>query len=1186
MTSRQLLLEDLRYYWRMNLAVVLGVVAATAAIGGALIVGDSVRASLTRMSLDRLGGVDFALTGQRFFREELAVQLGAANVGGATRVAPAIVLSGSLSRKQRAPGAAAPTVTRAGHVNIYGVDDRFWGLTTRGGLSPPEGTAIVLNTRASEALGAAVGDDVSLIVELPAAIPRDALLGDRNETVTELVLKVSGIADEHTTQGRFGLNPSQQLPLNAFVSLSTMQERLGLARVRASQRNPVEKPARINALFAGSDSPQSEQRQADGHAHAAADALTQVIGKSATLADLSLRIVRNEEHGYFSLESGQMILDQTVADAAQRVAREMGLTTSPVLVYLVNEIWNAADPAAYSMYAIAAGIEFTDQPPFGPFDFAEPPQGALGPDEIVVNDWLATDLKVDAGDEVRVRYHVVGDRGDLPEEELAFRVAGIVKLAGPADDRGFTPEVPGITDVESFDQWRQPFPLKLDRVTPRDDQYWDPDNPEQKAYRATPKIFLSLAVAQDLWRSRYGELTSLRFAPAQDEALPSGSRLNDVAQQFERELLDALDAKSTGLIFQPVKAQGVAAAQGTTDFAGLFVGFSFFLILAAAILIGLLFRLRIERRMSQIGLLNAVGLSPGQVRRLFLVEGAVLTVLGGLLGLAAAYGYAGLMIHGLKTWWIGAIGTKFLFLSASPQSLAIGFCGAAVVALVAIWWGLRSARQLSTRELLSGATEPADTRERVARRGRAAWWTTAVAGGLAALLLLASFVAPGFGSEAFGGISWKTFTFFVVGMAALVASLSGLAGWLNADRAAAVRGSGLVALGRLGARNAARNRGRSVLTASLIASATFVIVAIAAGHRNPAAEAPDPHSGNGGYTFVAEASVPLLYDLNTPAGRAKLGIEADATGNDSVLMESFHVSPFRVKPGENASCLNLYRTQLPTILGVPQDVIAGMTKGERFKFADTKAEQPWELLNQDLPEGRIPVLGDLNTLQYSLHIGIGGTLDVPQTGSTLEVAGQFDGSVFQGVLLISEANFQALFPEQVGFQYFLIEVDPRHAQEVAELLETELSDYGFDVDRVSDRLADFLAVQNTYLSTFQALGGLGLLLGTLGLATVMLRNVLERRGELALLRAVGFVNSSIALLVLWENACLMLWGLAAGTVSALLAMLPHLSTTGVDVPWRGLWLMLGSVAVVGMLAALAAVREAVRTPIITTLRGE
>jgi hypothetical protein len=215
MTPGRLLLQSLRHYWRTNLAVLLGVVAATAVIGGALIVGDSVRASLTRMSLDRLGRVDYALTGPRFFREELVQDLGETGVD----VAPAIVLAGSLSRESKTPGEHTRSVTRAGHVDIYAVDDRFWNLTAHGPLALPAGTSIVLNTRSAEALGAGVGDEVSLIVELPAAIPRDALLGDRNETVTELVLTVSGIADETTTQGRFGLNPSQQLPLNAFVSL-------------------------------------------------------------------------------------------------------------------------------------------------------------------------------------------------------------------------------------------------------------------------------------------------------------------------------------------------------------------------------------------------------------------------------------------------------------------------------------------------------------------------------------------------------------------------------------------------------------------------------------------------------------------------------------------------------------------------------------------------------------------------------------------------------------------------------------------------------------------------------------------------------------------------------------------------------------------------------------------------------
>jgi ABC-type antimicrobial peptide transport system permease subunit len=309
--------------------------------------------------------------------------------------------------------------------------------------------------------------------------------------------------------------------------------------------------------------------------------------------------------------------------------------------------------------------------------------------------------------------------------------------------------------------------------------------------------------------------------------------------------------------------------------------------------------------------------------------------------------------------------------------------------------------------------------------------------------------------------------------------------------------------------------------------------------------------------------------------------------------------PFRRQPGENASCLNIYQTQLPTILGVPQRQI------ERggFKFIGAVRDNPWTVLNDEITNGEIPVLGDMNTLMYSLHKAVGTTIEVPdekvpgsEENYKLKIAGMFDGSVFQGVLLMSEENFLKLYPDREGYQYFLVgdrryEQDPRQltsaeARRLSDLLESGLVDYGFDAEPVVDRLANFLAVQNTYLSTFQTLGGLGLLLGTLGLATVMLRNVLERRPELALLRAVGFRNGHLALLVLLENAFLLLWGLVAGTVSALLAMTPHLLTIGADVPWASGGLILGSVFVVGMLAAFLAVRAAIRTPILASLRSE
>ena len=175
------------------------------------------------------------------------------------------------------------------------------------------------------------------------------------------------------------------------------------------------------------------------------------------------------------------------------------------------------------------------------------------------------------------------------------------------------------------------------------------------------------------------------------------------------------------------------------------------------------------------------------------------------------------------------------------------------------------------------------------------------------------------------GLSWAVVAFFVVGIAMLTASLTLLAWLLETGRGFDVRGSGLSGTTRLGMRNAARSRMRSVLTVGLIASATFVIVAVAAGHRNPAVESPDINSGNGGFTLVAESSTPINYDLNTPAGREKVGLTGQGNSAEAKrrreLLDKMKVMPFRVKPGENASCLNLYQTQLPTVLGATEAMI-------------------------------------------------------------------------------------------------------------------------------------------------------------------------------------------------------------------------------------------------------------------------
>lgn len=1175
LNSRTLLARSLAYYWPSHIALALGLLVGTAVIAGALIVGDSVRYSLNRLTLLRLGKVDHLLTGPRFFREELSAdlqqQLEAKN--NPLIVAPALIFSAGLQRTDD----KTDQTTRANRVNFYGIDSRLWDFLDHHDLPPPVDQEIYLNRRTAAQLNALPGDEIVVSVALPSAVPRDSLLGKKDSTTTQIPFTVKQILPDDWGASRFGIRADQQTPLLAFVPLLTLQTSLDLEQERPSRENPQGSYARVNSLLVAASDPQSQSPEV------AAD-LTEDLRQTLQLRDLDLRLVPQPLYNYLAFESPRMILEPSLVDLGEQTAKSSRLSTDEVLVYLANRLQNpklgpaekSSAPSeephqGYSMYSTVAGLDLSLDHPFTTDDFeGTPPTFPLQPRDILINEWLAADLKVQVGEEIDLSYFTVGSRGELPEQTEKFTVRGILKLDGKRpSDRGLVPAVKGITDAKRLADWDQPFEMRFDLITQRDEEYWD-------KYKATPKAFVPLATAQDLWKSRYGNVTSLLLTP------PAGESLDQLLPTLERDLLQQAPLEQLGLQFQPLKAQGLAASAGTTDFSGLFFGFSLFLIVAASILVGLLFRLGLERRTSEIGLWLAVGSTPRAVGRLFFTENLFVLLIGGLLGCLAAVGYARLMIYGLTTWWVGAIRTTELQLVVTPQALIVGFLITFIIGVSTIYLGLRRNQLLSLRGLLAGATLPELSPEKQRRKNRRSLLIALAAFGLAAFLLIANLVHLLPSAQAFGGLSWNTVTFFLAGFLLLIGSQNLLAAFIASDRLVAVRGSGAAALRRLGLRNAARNRSRTTQTVGLISTATFMIVAVAAGQRNPSVELPDKNSGNGGFTLVAESDAPLLYDLNTQEGRLKLGL------NDPDALETLKdvtIIPFRMNPGDNASCLNLYQTQLPTIIGAPQQML---DRGG-FRFVDPNRSNPWTILD-DLPaDGAVPVLGDMNTLMYSMHKAVGQSLPVdsrrPEAGSLL-ISGMYADSIFQGLLVMSETRFLQTFPDQSGFRYFLIDTPVAKEKAVSDLLESRLSGFGFDADRVADRLADFLSVQNTYLSTFQTLGGLGLLLGTLGLATVMLRNVLERQGEIALLQGVGFRRWQLTSLLLWETASLLLWGLVSGTLSALIAMTPHLLGTGSDVPWASGSLTLIAIFAIGMLASWAAIRAIDRIPILQTLRAE
>jgi hypothetical protein len=390
----------------------------------------------------------------------------------------------------------------------------------------------------------------------------------------------------------------------------------------------------------------------------------------------------------------------------------------------------------------------------------------------------------------------------------------------------------------------------------------------------------------------------------------------------------------------------------------------------------------------------------------------------------------------------------------------------------------------------------------------------------------------------------------------------------------------------LAIRNAGRNVGRSVTTIALMASAAFLIVAVSSFRLTPSEE------GIGGFNLLAESSEPLIVDLNSAAGRREL------LADDASQLDGTTVLSLRLQPGDDASCRNLYKATQPRILGVTPGFIAHFNdhSATRFNFAASAAtpEQhvnPWQLLAPATPSDQpVPVVLDKNTAMYSLQLygGIGEEFTFTYGGEPIRfrVAGLLANSVLQGSLLIGEADFTRLFPQLSGYRSFLIRTPADRGPAIAALLENSLGDEGFDTADARTRLADLLAVQNTYISTFQSLGAIGLLLGTFGLAAVQLRSVFERRKELALLRAAGFRRWRLATMVLLENLLLLVGGLATGSLAALAAVLPHMLTSGAQVPLADLAVMLGIVLVVGTVTGLVAVRATLRAPLVAALRGE
>jgi len=992
------------------------------------------------------------------------------NLARKTLSAPAIIAIGSASSTSGS--------MRVNGTQVLGVDEAFWKLSFSRKPVTIEKGSVAVNEALARKLRLKVGDTLLVRMERPSAISRDApLSGSTNEDIS-LRRKVAAIVSPEDF-GAFQLVASQIPPDTVFANLADLQ-------------NQLEMDGRVNALLNSDFNWLRAQTE-----------------EFRTLEDFSLQLKRvTEGTKEWEISTSRVFMDRSLADNLFQYKGARG-----VLTYLVNGITSAQGGTPYSMIT---GV------------------GQGKDDEITITQWLADDHKLNIGDAVTLKYFVVGIGRELKQQEATFKVAKILPMDDPMVTKAWTPDFPGVSDVDNCRDWEPGIPMDMKAIRDKDEDYWDD-------YKGTPKGFITLAAAQKLWANRFGNLTAVRL-PGEDQT----------AEAKSNALALRLKLAEIGLVPRDLKSAAGAAAQGSVDFGGLFIGLSMFLITAALVFAALLFLFTLERRASQIGLLMAVGWTRGMVRRAWLMEAGVIAVAGIVLGVIGGMIYTQTTLHGLAGVWNGATQGLPLVFSASFGTIFNAGLATLVVVLLTLFLASRKLFEIPTRDLLAG-TRSEDSASKAAQ-DRPRLMLALV--GLAVLLLGAGFFMKN--PEAVAGM------FFGSGMLFMIAGLL----WLRRRMHRDSRGFA-ASLWQISARNISRRPSRSLAVIGMMAGGIFLVVAVNA-FRMSAGDTTQRKSGTGGFALIGESSLPVYEDLNTQPGW-------DAFGLDEAIMAKVRVVPFRFRDGDDASCLNLNRAQKPVLMGAAPQALEGA-----FSFTSGS----WDKLSDS---SFVPAIADQATAMWGLGKGVGDTLDYQDSGGNtfqVKIVGLLAGSVLQGKMIISEQAFLEKYPDAAGYRFFLIDAPADAAEEVAAHLTRQLEPRGLALEPTKQRLELFLSVQNTYIGIFTVLGGLGVLLGTAGIGVLIARHVLERRGELGLMQALGFRAGKLRAMILGEHAVLLVLGVLLGVIAATLAVIPQLIGRAGDLPLAFLGALILAVLGFGLLVCVIAVSTAVRDRLTDAIRRE
>jgi len=1095
MTILRFIYNNLRYYIRKNLLLALGVAISGAVLTGALVVGDSVQYSLNRIVEHRLGEITHVLkAGDRYFTRELSL-----------RVEKELQIPVSSMLLQEGSAVADGGARRINHIQVLGVDssfDRLAGLDEY--FSKLSGDSIIISRNLANRLSVRAGDELLLRIEKASLIPLNAPFVSDAESIVTLRATVKDVADDPEL-GRFNLKVSQTAPFNIFISLSRLEELMDFSG-RANVM--LLKAGEQTAVQAGEQSIGSEE-------------IWTAVKEMFSASDAGLKIKEIDELQQLEITSDRVFIDDVLSGPLFEVsARREG-----ILTYFINRFESASGATPYSFVSTL-------------------PPALLGPGEMIINEWLAEDLKAVPGDTLQLSYFKVGPLRELSDTTTTFVVHSIVPMEGRFADRDLMPDLPGLSDAGNCRDWDTGVPISLESIRDKDEDYWD-------EFGGIPKAFISVEKGEELWKNRFGTYTSFRYS------------MGDLTS-FESLLMETIDPSMLGFTLEATRTKGYNAAGGGVDFSQLFGGLSFFLLLAAVILIVLLFLLNIESRDEQLRILVVMGIPLKTIKRITLGESMLVALVGSLAGLLLSVLYNKLVFIAMNGVWSGMVRTEMMHMDLRFSTLLTGLLITLLIAVLAMWFPMNRRLKRHFRvHMKAGAA--GKTRNLALSRRLIAWLfilTGAAALGLIASQLIRMEVV-------------NIPVFFSAGGLLLMSSVLFFYWFLSRT---VTEKTGVIDLKLLSMKNARRNLTRSMSIVILFAIGAFLVITTGSNRKDLFSDSEEAGSGTGGFLFYAESTAPVLKELNNPDVRYEFG-----------LSEGYSFVQLRRADGDDASCLNLNLIVNPQVLSVDPVQLDG-----RFSFVSSTPyldkARPWLSLEQELPDGLIPAIADETVIKWGLGLAVGDTLHYTNSNGErmrLLLIGGLAPSIFQGNVLIAHKRFLEQFPESSGTHVFLVEGAMADTAMIYSELGRGMRDLGWDMDLTAERLAEFNSVTNTYLSIFMVLGALGLLVGTFGLVVVLWRSVLERSREIALLKAVGYGRKEIRRLVVREYTFLLLMGIGTGFVTAIIATLPSILNAHTGTSFSSILIWLGILVVNGWFWIHLVTRSALKNEVIyTALRNE